>query len=163
MPCFKELNLVVLKKTSPTGLPQIFISVSFHFSLPHFPSKRCLPLFVHILSVPATLFLCFNIHPFLVAVSVFHCCAPPPHPPSEMVWGQPAHVSPSPATACGLQNSTIPPFQIACFLARRERAHTHSLPPAKWSTHTSSHAYLFTYKHTHTQQKRHYISNNLLV
>lgn len=67
------------------------------------------------------------------------------------------------------RNSIIPPFQIACFLALKERLHTQSASCKKRPlTHTHTHTLVIHFHaHTlpceHTKLSRHYISNNLLV
>lgn len=67
------------------------------------------------------------------------------------------------------RNSIIPPFQIACFLALKERLHTQSASCKKRPlTHTHTHPCYslpctLSHANTHTKLSRHYISNNLLV
>lgn len=132
---------------SPTGsfLFISFCSLCFSPSLStsHF-FKTHLSLFVHRLSSSlAPLFLCLMHTHFswlrLYFTAVLFSLYPSPsssHPSLSLRDGLRSTGSRVSVSCYSMwaRNSTIPPFQIACFLARKEHVHTHSLPPAKWST-----------------------------
>lgn len=77
----------------------LWSSVVSFFISPYF--KKCLSFFVHSLSLSL-------IHTHFVWLCLRWAVLPLLFPLSEIVWGQLAHVSSSPATACGLE---IPPSQ----------------------------------------------------
>lgn len=78
-------------------------------------------------------FLFFCLSQFILSfLQTEYFAAVPFHlPHSEMVWGQLAHVFPSPATACGLEIPLL--FQIASLLAWKKHIYA---PPTPQHTHT---------------------------
>lgn len=143
-------------------------------SLAHHPLKDVFP-YLFTASPPPFLSLpLFNTHLFLLAASVFHHCAVlwlPPSSLSDMVWGQLAHVSLSPATACGLE---IPPshrFKLhvswlekrTCTCVRAQtRARTECLLQNGVHTYTHTHMHII-HLHEHILMSTHRHTNNRVV
>lgn len=130
-------------------------------SLAHHPLKGIFPYLLTASPSPFLSLPVFNTHLFLLAASVFHHRAvlrlsllPVRH--GLRSTGSRVFVS---CYSMWARNSTIPPFQIACFLARKEHTHmrvcthTFSLPLAKCAhTHPRTHAYYsLTWTHSHVQ------------
>lgn len=107
----------------------------------------------------------FNTCSFLLAVSVFHHCAVLPLPPLSLSLrdglrstGSRVFVS---CYSMWARNSTIPPFQIACFLAQKEHVCTHTACLLQNGAHTHTyshmhiihlHAHALMCTHTHTTE-----------
>lgn len=165
MPCRKELNHHSFTGHVVYRLFSLYLFGFCLFSL-FLPSICCLHSFlslphIHLKGVvhyvfTTSYFLCsslplFNAHSFLLAESVSH---PSPTPLlSEMVWGQPAHVSSSPASACGLE---IPPshrFKLhVSWLEESECTYTQS--PSCKMEHTLLYVY-YSLHALHTNTKTH--------
>lgn len=119
------------------------------FISPYF--KKCLSFFVHSLSLSL-------IHTHFIWLCLHWAVLPLLFPLSEIVWGQLAHVSSSPATACGLE---IPPSQHfelhVSWLEKSMYTQILRLSAAKCIIHTyihpewilSHYMYRSLYVHTH--------------